>query len=185
MSTNINIQRICEHCNSEFTARTTTTKYCSHKCNSRAYKANLKKVKVEKSSTQTHLTKSKPILDLKVKEYLSISETCLLLGISRRTLYRMIGRQELKIGKFGKRTVIRRTDIDLIFKTAQPQQIKTLALEKAKETEIENCYTITEVQQKFNISNGALYNLIKRKNINKFSKEKYTYVAKKDIEAIF
>lgn len=184
MSSNIEIQRICEHCNTEFTARKTTTKYCSHKCNSKAYKANLKKTKIEKSNTETYIIKNAPILNLKAKEYLSISEVCQLIGISRRTLYRMIERQELSIGKFGKRTIIRRIDIDLLFK-AKPQQQEKKTLEKIKQPEIKDCYTITEVQQKFNISNGALYNLIKRKNINKFSKGKFTYIVKKDIEAIF
>lgn len=185
MSTNIKIQRICEHCKKEFIAQTTKTKYCSHICNSRAYKANLKAVKIEKSNIETHVVRNKPVLDLKAKEYMSISEVCLLIGISRSTLYRIIERQELNIGKFGKRTIIRRVDIDLMFKISIPQQKEIRVSEKTKAPEIKDCYTITEVQQKFNISNGALYNLIKRKNINKFSKGKYTYVAKKDIEAIF
>lgn len=186
MSTNIKIQRICEHCKMEFTARKTTTKYCSHLCNSRAYKANLKTAKIQKSNTETLAIKNKPILDIKAKEYLSISETCILLGISRRTLYRMIERQELNVGKFGKRSIIRRIDIDSLFKIIKPQHIQSsIELENVKEVEIKDCYTITEIQQKFNISSGALYNLIKRKNINKFSKGKFTYVTKKDIEAIF
>jgi len=46
-----------------------------------------------------------------------------------------------------------------------------------------NYSIITEIQKKFNISIGALYNLIKRNNIGKFSQGKFTYVAKKDIEA--
>lgn len=48
MSSKIEVQRICQYCKKEFTARTTVTKYCSHKCNQRAYKAkksDLKKLR--------------------------------------------------------------------------------------------------------------------------------------------
>lgn len=36
----INIQKTCLHCGEIFTARSTTTKYCSRQCNSKDYKAN-------------------------------------------------------------------------------------------------------------------------------------------------
>jgi excisionase family DNA binding protein len=49
------------------------------------------------------------------KEFLSIKETCQLLGISRRTVYRMFDRGELKAGKAGTRRIIRRTEIDKLF----------------------------------------------------------------------
>ena len=38
MSTNIRVKRKCEYCKKEFTAKTIRTRYCSHQCNSRAYK---------------------------------------------------------------------------------------------------------------------------------------------------
>lgn len=53
MSTNIRIKRICDFCLQEFTAKTTKTKYCSHKCNSRAYKAAVRKEKIETSNIET------------------------------------------------------------------------------------------------------------------------------------
>ena len=42
MSSNIRIQRICQQCKNEFTAKTTVTKYCSDRCSKRAYKARQK-----------------------------------------------------------------------------------------------------------------------------------------------
>ena len=39
MSSNIQIQRVCEFCGNEFTARTTVTKLCSAKCRKANYKA--------------------------------------------------------------------------------------------------------------------------------------------------
>ena len=81
MSSNIEVQRICEHCKQEFTARTTRTRFCSHKCNSRAYKANIKKQKIEASNAETVKTISLPIQELKSKEFLTIAEACKLLSV--------------------------------------------------------------------------------------------------------
>jgi excisionase family DNA binding protein len=50
------------------------------------------------------------------KEILSVKETCTLLGISRRTVYRMFDRGELKKGKAGTRTLIKRSEVDKLFK---------------------------------------------------------------------
>jgi excisionase family DNA binding protein len=59
--------------------------------------------------------KLQPLNELKEKGFLSINETSTLLGISRRTLYRMISRNELKTFKAGTRTIIKRTEIDNLF----------------------------------------------------------------------
>ena len=115
MSSNIQIRRICQHCGKEFTARTTVTKYCSDNCAKRAYKQRMKEMKIQVSHEETQKIKEKPIEEIKAKEFLSIADTSKLLGVSPRTLYRMIRRKELKIGKAGKRTIIRRSEIDRLF----------------------------------------------------------------------
>lgn len=182
MSSNIEIQRVCEYCKNIFTAKTTKTRFCSHKCNSRGYKASVKQLKMNISDIETKQLTNLPILDLQSKDYLSISQACSLIGISKRTMYRMIGRGEIATAKFGTRTIISRIHIDSLFKV-QLVEKKVPVVQLVPS--IEECYNIGEVQQKFNISSAALYNLIKRENINKFSKGKFTYIAKKDIEALF
>jgi excisionase family DNA binding protein len=67
------------------------------------------------SNQETRQTISKPFEELNAKPYLSIPETCQLLGVSRRTLYRMMERGNLRIGKMGARTIIRRSDIENLF----------------------------------------------------------------------
>ena len=73
MSSNIQVQRICQHCGTEFTARTTVTKYCSHRCGSLANKAKKRAEKVQKSNSETKQIKTKPIEELKAKEFLTVS----------------------------------------------------------------------------------------------------------------
>jgi len=113
MTSNIRLRRICGHCQQEFTAKTTVTKYCSDICAKRAYKARIRKAKIEQSNKETHEMEIKPIQD---KEFLTIAQACKLLSISRWTIWRAVNRGELKAGKIGRRVILRRADLDRIFK---------------------------------------------------------------------
>jgi excisionase family DNA binding protein len=116
MSSNIQVQRICQHCGNEFTARTTTTLYCSHRCNSAAYKAKERAVKVEQSNKQTQQIKTKPIEELKAKEFLTVREVARLLNCSVRSAYSYIESGTIKAVNLGQRvTRVKRTEIDKLF----------------------------------------------------------------------
>jgi predicted DNA-binding protein (UPF0251 family) len=182
MSSNIEVTRICEHCKNQFTAKTTRTRYCSHICNSRGYKALARNSKVEKSNQETVQLLNTDLEKIRPLEFLKIKQAILLFGISRSTIYRLINKGYLDIGKFGKRTVIRRCDLESFF--AIPVQAVTLNSGQ-QFPGFDNCYTITEIQQKYNISSGALYLLIQRQGIVKYSVGKFTCVAKQDIDIIF
>ena len=116
MSSNIKVQRICQHCGNEFTARTTTTLYCSHKCNSAAYKAKLRAGKVEESNKETHQLKVKPIEELKAKEFLTVRDVAALLNCSVRLVYNYIEVGKIKAVNLSQRlTRVRRSEIDNLF----------------------------------------------------------------------
>lgn len=115
MSSNIKITRICQFCDVEFTARTTVTKYCSHKCASRAYKQRTRNQNIEKSVVETVRTISVKQSEIQAKEFLSISEASELLNVSRWTISRAIAADRLNAVRMGKRVIIRRKDIDELF----------------------------------------------------------------------
>ncbi|MBZ5859453.1 helix-turn-helix domain-containing protein [Flavihumibacter profundi] len=115
MSSKIRVTRICQFCENEFEARTTVTKTCSDLCAKRLYKLKLKEAKLQYSNAETQMIRNKPLTDLQAKEFLNIEEACKLLGVSRRTLYRFIQDDRLKIGKVRNRTVIKKTEIEKIF----------------------------------------------------------------------
>jgi len=116
MSSNIHVQRICQHCGKEFTARTTTTLYCTHRCNSAAYKQKVRTGKIEQSNQETQRIKNKPIEELKAKEFLTVREVAILLNCSARTVYSLIECDKIKAIKLGIRvTRVRRTEIDSLF----------------------------------------------------------------------
>lgn len=185
MSSNISVYRLCGFCGFEFVEYKTSTKYCSLKCSSKDYKRRLKNQKIESSNLQTIKIKNQPLIDLKDKEFLNVKQLGLLLGFSAKIVYRLINAKTINTYNLSKRKIlIKRSDINALFEVPQTGfEIVIRSIEKRKNDEIKDCYTITEIQKKFNISNGVLYNLIKRNNISKFSQGKFTYVAKKDIEA--
>ena len=89
MSSNIKIQKICQYCGSEFTARTTVTKYCGDTCSKRAYKARKRAVKIEKRNKETQRIKTQPIEEIKIKDFLTVRGTAIFLNCSIRTAYRL------------------------------------------------------------------------------------------------
>ncbi len=190
MSSNIQVQRICQHCGTEFTARTTVTKYCSHRCGSLANKAKKRAEKVQKSNTETKQIKTKPIEELKAKEFLTVSDVSKLVGCSRQNVYKLINTGKLKATNIlEKKTIVRRCDLDKLFKevpeteTIPEQQKQELSdWKQAGAFDITDCYTINEVLEKYSISETALQNLIKRESIPKIKKGWYAYVPKNIID---
>ncbi len=112
MSSNIKVKRICDFCGESFEARTTVTRFCSHRCNSRYYKSVARGKKIVKSNSETTAKVLRPMEMLKAKEYLSVNEACKLIGVSRMTLHRQIKSRRLKATTIGRRIIIRREDID-------------------------------------------------------------------------
>jgi excisionase family DNA binding protein len=190
MSSNIRVQRICKHCCREFTARTTTTLYCSNKCSTGAYKARIRAGKVKKSNTETKQIKNKPIEELKAKEFLTVSDVSKLIGCSRQNVYKLIKTGKLKATNIlEKKTIVRRCDLDKLFKevpnteTIPEQQKQDLDnWKRAGAFNIADCYTLSEVQSKYGVSEKALQVIIKRNDIPKIKKGWYAYVPKQIID---
>lgn len=179
MSSNIRVQRICQHCGSEFTARTTTTLYCTHRCNSAAYKAKQRAGRVEQSNNETQRIKNQPIEELKAKEFLTVREVARLLNCSVRSAYYYIESGTIKAVNLGQRiTRVKRSEIDKLFEQPQPAAPQP----EQKQFDIADCYNLTEVQDKYGISETALQNLIKRNNIPKIKKGWFAYVPKTVID---
>lgn len=188
MSSNIQIQRICQNCGKEFIARTTVTKYCGDVCAKKAYKVRMKSFKIEDSNAQTFQLKNLPkerLFEIGAKEYLNIEESCILLSVSRWTLWRMIKNGRIAATKLGRLTRIKRSDIDVFFNQAVTSPIAPIPeINTEPKFDTSEYYTLSEVQSKYGISETALQNLIKRNNIQKMKSGKFCYVPKADIERI-
>ncbi|NPD86443.1 helix-turn-helix domain-containing protein [Lentimicrobium sp. L6] len=120
MSSKIEVQKICEFCGEEFIAKTTVTRFCGHTCASRSYKQRKKENKVGRAIEETNKQKILSITELnqeviKQKDFLSIKEAHTLLGLSERTFYRLMKAGTIQATKLGKRTIIKRSEIDKLF----------------------------------------------------------------------
>lgn len=185
MSSNIKVQRICQHCSKEFTARTTITLYCSHRCNSAAYKAKQRTVKVDTSNKETQRIKSQPIEELKAKEFLTVRDVASLLNCSVRSAYYYIESGTIKAVNLGQRiTRVKRSDIDKLFEQPQPVTPQPEKQPEQKQFDISECYNLTEIQDKYSISETTLQNLIKRHEIPKIKKGWFAYVPKMVIDKL-
>ena len=119
MSSNIRLEKTCNFCGNPFTAKTTVTQFCSDNCAKRAYKQRKRSAKIEtaiQEEKQKVAASFNPVVVQ--KDFLSIDETCQLLGASRWTIYRLIDKGQLKAGKLGSRTIISRVAIDNLFNTS-------------------------------------------------------------------
>ncbi len=185
MSSNIEVQRICQHCGNEFTARTTVTRYCSNRCNKAANKAVIRLSKVEASNRETQRIKSQPIEELKAKEFLTVREVARLLNCSVRSAYYYIESGTIKAVNLGQRiTRVKRTEIDKLFEQPRTGTVQPEKQPEQKQFDIADCYTTEQVRGKYNISESGLRGLIIKHNIPKFRKGWFAYVPKTVIDKL-
>ncbi len=120
MSSNIRVQKICEFCKKEFTARTTVTRLCSATCRKRSYKAKQRNEKIEQAKNETLRIKNQPLEALKAKEFLTVKDVSLLMGCSVDTVYRLIQSDTIKAVNLSERiTRIKRTELNRLFEWQQ------------------------------------------------------------------
>lgn len=183
MSSNIQVTRICQHCNKEFIAKTTVTKFCSDQCRKRNYKLKHTQDKIIKSDIETQLIRSEkafsPIKDISNKEFLSVTEVSHLIGCSRQNVYKLINTGKLKASNpLERKTIIRRSDVDRMLKENEVNNNRSHSLID----ETPEYYSMQEIEVKYNMSEKAIYELIKRNTIEKVKRGRYSLVNKRDID---
>lgn len=178
MSSNIRVNRICKCCNTEFIASTTVTLYCSKKCNSKAYKDRKREEKIKTSTKRVYQKKTSNV-NVNELQVLTVSQAAIFLGCSRRNIYKLIDSDKLKTTNvLENKTKISRISID--------KYIESVRIKKMfQKIDISECYTLTQVQKKYGISEKALYEIIKRNTIPKIKKGIFTYCPKVLIDKIF
>jgi len=182
MSSTIEIKKICQCCGTVFIARKTTTKYCSHKCASIAYKANKRDelVGIEAMKTEREL-QVKKILEVETKPMLTVTEAALLIGVSRPTIYAYIKNGELHSMRLGSKIFVRLSEIYDKFNTINLNYNKPIQ----EDSSILEWYTISEIKEKYNVKESWIYKIIREEQIPKTTKRGKAFYSEKHIDSCF
>ena len=181
-TSSIRIKKICQWCGAEFEAQKVSTKYCSHRCANLAYKQATREKRVKQVEAETHFIKSeKPKENVKDKEYLSIAQASVLLGLSLQAVYKMIYAGHLAAYKLSSRlSFVRREDIDNML-NANPYVKKN----RSKGADITELYTTAEIKKKYGVKESWLYKIAKEHNIPRTFNRGKTYWSKRHIDSYF
>lgn len=172
------VQRTCEFCGKEFYAQKVTTRFCSRRCNELAYKKRRRQRQITEAEARVL---QKPIEEVGNKEFLSLQDTSVLFGITKRSVYNLIYNGVLRAFRLSSRmTLIRRADIEQIFES----HVYTKKV-KPERKPITEFYTTTEIKEKFGVSESWVFKIGKEKNIPKILHHGKTYWSKQHVEKHF
>lgn len=182
---NLKIPRICEQCEKPFEAKTVTTRFCSRYCankSGRERKKQLKKAEEKETILEKSIDK---IADIQTRPYISVREATILFGISKDTIRRLINSGKIPAFNLGKRlTRISRLELEALFTTVHIPELPEETPIKMQ-YEINECYKIGEVSEKFGISPSTVNKTIRLNGIPRRQVGKFVYVPKDQIDKLF
>ena len=172
------VLRTCEFCGKEFYAQKVTTRFCSRRCNELSYKQRRRQRQITEAEARVL---QKPIEEVCNKEFLSLQDTSVLFGITKRSVYNLIYNGVLQAFKLSSRmTLIRRADIERIFES----HVYTKKV-KPERKPITEFYTTAEIKEKFGVSESWVFKIGKEKKIPKILHHGKTYWSKQHVEKHF
>lgn len=181
MSSNFTVKKVCDHCGNVFIAKTTVTRFCSKKCNSKNYKQKQREEKIGVSDQALRQMMNHKLEELAELEFLSVKSAAKLLGTSDKIVHTMIKSGRLKASNLSvRKTVINRAHIDRLFELQDIQDNR-----KPNSSNLSECCHMGEAQKIYNISEKALFDILKRNNVPKYQVGWYTYVLKNHLDEIF
>ena len=181
MSSNIEIRRICAWCKQEFIAHKTTTTCCSHRCANLLYKQKKREASIKANNQIVEkVIKEKPIAKIRDKPILTITEAATYIGVTRPTLYGYLKRGELKAIRLGYKFLLKKEDIDNLFKKSIEFKIPV-----RDKPSINDFYTTAEVKEKYGVKDSWIFHIAKEHNIPRTFHRGKTYWSKKHIDDYF
>ena len=172
-------ERNCPICGTSFTPKTINSRYCSEKCSRKAYK---RKVAEEKRQQELNaIAESVP----DNRPYISVPEAIAIYGVAKSTLYRLIRQGHIPAINLGTRMLrIDRQKLESIFPIRQEQK-KEEPKPMLFDLSFENCYTITEIAEKYDLSLTTVCNHIRKYGIPMRHQGKSIYVPKTEIHKLY
>lgn len=179
------IKKVCEHCQKVFYAYKRTTRFCCSKCNERHYKETIRLRMVQETERKTNekIKLKQDRGDIHSKEYLTVTQSSELLGISRWTLYRLIKQEAIKASRItGRTSLISRESINT-FMNEHPFNAERKAT--APTSIKDEYYSTKEIKEKYNVCDSWIFEFTKKQGIPKITTGKDTYWSKKHVDLFF
>ena len=175
------IKRKCKVCGKVFVAKTLDSHYCSPKCSKVAWRRK----KDAKNRNARLETIARQIPD--IREYLSVKEAVAIFGVERNTLYRLIKSGRIPAVNIGTRLIrIKRSDMENFFLTrSESIAEKEKPIPKLYSMEPEDCYTITQVCEKYHINDSSVWAHVRKYSIPSRQIGNYVYVPKQEMDNLY
>ena len=115
------VRKICQWCGKPFIAQKTTTCYCSHQCSNLGYKERIRERRRQLKRAQELL---QPRQAAEGQDFFSFAQAAKLMGVTRQYIYKLVKESKLRASRLsGKKSLIRRADIELMMKTKPYERI--------------------------------------------------------------
>ena len=172
------VRKICQWCGKPFIAKKTTTCYCSHQCSNLGYKERVRERKRELKKMQELL---QPKQASEGQDFFSFAQAAKLMGVTRQYIYKLVKENKLRASRIsGKKSLIRRADIELMLKTKPYESIKP-----KDDVDITEYYTAEQIAEKYKVNTKWVWTYTREHDVPKVKIRQFNYYSKKHIDAIF
>ena len=172
------VRKICQWCGKPFIAKKTTTCYCSHQCSNLGYKERIRERKRELKKMQELL---QPKQASEGQDFFSFAQAAKLMGVTRQYIYKLVKENKLRASRIsGKKSLIRRADIELMLKTKPYESIKPKV-----DVDITEYYTAEQIAEKYKVNTKWVWTYTREHDVPKVKIRQFNYYSKKHIDAAF
>lgn len=172
------VRKICQWCGKPFIAKKTTTCYCSHHCSNLGYKERIRERKRELKKMQELL---QPKQASEGQDFFSFAQAAKLMGVTRQYIYKLVKENKLRASRIsGKKSLIRRADIELMLKTKPYESIKP-----KDDVDITEYYTAEQIAEKYKVNTKWVWTYTREHDVPKVKIRQFNYYSKKHIDAAF
>ena len=172
------VRKICQWCGKPFIAKKTTTCYCSHQCSNLGYKERIRERKRELKKMQELL---QPKQSSEGQDFFSFAQAAKFMGVTRQYIYKLVKENKLRASRIsGKKSLIRRADIELMLKTKPYESIKP-----KDDVDITEYYTAEQIAEKYKVNTKWVWTYTREHDVPKVKIRQFNYYSKKHIDAIF
>ena len=115
------------------------------------------------------------------QDFFSFAQAAKLMGVTRQYIYKLVKENKLRASRISpKKSIIRRTDIELMLKTKPYERIIP-----KDDFDITEYYTAEQIAEKYKVKPKWVWTYTRENNIPKVKIRQFNYYSKKHIDAAF